>query len=186
MNLERRDLTVSRQCSYHFSRQTFRTHTQKQLKHWKKWSRGMFSSLFWHHINYTEQSNSRFAGLRFIFSTQLQCVPSCILKMVWWSHPSPKRTIFSSLHWSVTKSDERVPNMDWHTDTGFFPFFSLKSSFDNFLWRFHGLTCKKCIFQRGTSWKMKPSLYPWNQGQMATSSQNQAEWRTVWRAGNLL
>ena len=105
--------------------------------------------------------------------------------MVWWSHPSPKRTIYSSLHWSVTKSDERVPNMDWHTDTGFFPFFSLKSSFDNFLWRFHGLTCKKCIFQRGTSWKMKPSLYPWNQGQMATSSQNQAEWRTVWRAGNL-
>ena len=47
--------------------------------------------------------------------------------MVWWSHPSPKRTIYSSLHWSVTKSDERVPNMDWHTYTGFFSlFFRLK------------------------------------------------------------
>lgn len=185
MNLERQDLTVSRQCSYHFSRQTFRTHTQKQLKYWKKWSRGMFSSLFWHHINYTEQSNSRFAGLRFIFSTQLQCHHA---SSKWFDDHTLRQNVLSILHYieALLKVMNAYPTWTDILTPAFFPFFSLKSSFDNFLWRFHGFTCKKCIFQRGTSWKMKPSLYPWNQGQMATSSQNQAEWRTVWRAGNLL
>lgn len=146
----------------------------------------MFSSLFWHHINYTEQSNSRFAGLRFIFSTQLQCHHA---SSKWFDDYTLRQNVLSILHYieALLKVMNAYPTWtDIDTDTGFFPFFSLKSSFDNFLWRFHGLTCKKCIFQRGTSWKMKPSLYPWNQGQMATSSQNQAEWRTVWRAGNLL
>lgn len=85
----------------------------------------MFSSLFWHHINYTEQSNSRFAGLRFIFSTQLQCHHA---SSKWFDDHTLRQNVLSILRYieALLKVMNAYPTWTDILTPAFFPFFRLK------------------------------------------------------------
>lgn len=85
----------------------------------------MFSSLFWHHINYTEQSNSRFAGLRFIFSTQLQCHHA---SSKWFDDHTLRQNVLSILHYieALLKVMNAYPTWTDILTPAFSPFFRLK------------------------------------------------------------